>query len=75
MAQMRWELEDLSFKYLEPPEYKALAKHVAQKRAEREELIGQFAEPLERELRHAGIKDVEVTGRPKHLWSICKKMK
>ncbi|HSU93224.1 MAG TPA: bifunctional (p)ppGpp synthetase/guanosine-3',5'-bis(diphosphate) 3'-pyrophosphohydrolase [Gemmatimonadaceae bacterium] len=75
MAQMRWELEDLSFKYIEPAEYKALAKLVAQKRDLREQLITQFSEPLDRELEHAGIKDVEVVGRPKHLWSIWKKMK
>ena len=50
MAQMRWELEDLSFKYIEPAEYKALAKLVAQKRDLREQLINQFSEPLEREL-------------------------
>ncbi len=75
MAQMRWELEDLSFKYIEPAEYKALAKLVAQKRDLREQLITQFSEPLDRELERAGIKDVEVVGRPKHLWSIWKKMK
>jgi GTP diphosphokinase / guanosine-3',5'-bis(diphosphate) 3'-diphosphatase len=75
MAQMRWELEDLSFKYIEPAEYRALARLVAQKRDLREQLIVQFSEPLDRELKRAGIKDVEVVGRPKHLWSIWKKMK
>lgn len=74
MAKMRWELEDLSFKHLEATEYKALAKQVAQKRVERESLIAQFREPLEKALRDAGIKEFEVTGRPKHLWSIFKKM-
>ena len=44
---MRWELEDLAFKHLEPDEYKALAKQVAQKRGEREELIAQLREPLD----------------------------
>jgi guanosine-3',5'-bis(diphosphate) 3'-pyrophosphohydrolase len=75
MAKMRWELEDLAFKHLESDEYKALAKKVAQKRGEREALIAALREPLERELAKAGIKNVEVTGRPKHLWSIYKKMK
>lgn len=75
MAKMRWELEDLAFKYLEPEEYRKLAKLVAARRVEREELIRQLAEPLERVLREAGIRDVEVTGRAKHLWSIHKKMK
>jgi guanosine-3',5'-bis(diphosphate) 3'-pyrophosphohydrolase len=74
MAKMRWELEDLSFKHLESAEYKTLAKQVAQKRVERESLIAQFREPLEKALREAGIKEFEVTGRPKHLWSIFKKM-
>jgi GTP pyrophosphokinase len=74
MAKMRWELEDLAFKHIETDEYRALAKLVAQKRGEREALIAQLAYPLERELRAAGIRQVEVTGRPKHLWSIHKKM-
>jgi len=75
MAKLRWELEDLSFKHLESEEYKALAKKVAQKRGEREALIKQLADPLIERLTRAGIRDVEVTGRPKHLWSIYKKMK
>ncbi|HXY32151.1 MAG TPA: bifunctional (p)ppGpp synthetase/guanosine-3',5'-bis(diphosphate) 3'-pyrophosphohydrolase [Gemmatimonadaceae bacterium] len=75
MARLRWELEDLSFKYIEPTEYKALAKLISQKRGQREQLITQFAVPLERELKKAGIPQVEVVGRPKHLWSIWKKMR
>lgn len=74
MAKMRWELEDLSFKFLEPEEYRKLARMVAARRVEREELIQQMAVPLDRVLRQAGIKDVEVTGRAKHLWSIHRKM-
>ncbi|HEY5218834.1 MAG TPA: bifunctional (p)ppGpp synthetase/guanosine-3',5'-bis(diphosphate) 3'-pyrophosphohydrolase, partial [Gemmatimonadaceae bacterium] len=74
MAKMRWELEDLAFKHLETEGYKTLAKQVAQKRGEREQLINQFKEPLEGSLARAGIKDADVTGRPKHLWSIYKKM-
>ncbi|NUQ19599.1 MAG: bifunctional (p)ppGpp synthetase/guanosine-3',5'-bis(diphosphate) 3'-pyrophosphohydrolase [Gemmatimonadaceae bacterium] len=75
MARVRWELEDLAFKHIETDEYKKLAKLVAQKRGEREKLIAMLREPLEAELRRAGIRNVEVTGRPKHLWSIYKKMK
>jgi len=75
MAKLRWELEDLSFKHLEPEAYKALAKKVAQKRGEREELIRQMKDPLEQALARAAIAGVDVTGRPKHLWSIFKKMK
>jgi GTP pyrophosphokinase len=74
MAKMRWELEDLAFKFLETDEYRGLAKLVATKRGEREALIAQMREPLERVLRSAGLQNVEVTGRPKHLWSIHKKM-
>ncbi|HWZ57531.1 MAG TPA: bifunctional (p)ppGpp synthetase/guanosine-3',5'-bis(diphosphate) 3'-pyrophosphohydrolase [Gemmatimonadaceae bacterium] len=74
MAKMRWELEDLAFKHLEPDEYKGLAKQVAQKRGERESLIAQMRDPLDEVLRAAGLTNVEVTGRPKHLWSIHKKM-
>jgi guanosine-3',5'-bis(diphosphate) 3'-pyrophosphohydrolase len=75
MAKVRWELEDLAFKHLEPSEYKALAKKVTVRRAEREQAISQLKEPLESHLNKAGIESVEVTGRPKHLWSIYKKMK
>ena len=75
MAKMRWELEDLAFKHLEPADYKQLAKKVAQKRGLREDLIAQLNDPLIEAFRKAGIPDVEVTGRPKHLWSIFKKMK
>ncbi len=75
MARLRWELEDLAFKHLEPDEYRSLAKLVVQKRGEREALIAQLRDPIERELKRSSIPDVEVTGRPKHLWSIYKKMK
>ena len=75
MARMRWELEDLAFKHIESDEYKQLAKLVAQRRGQREDLIARLREPLETELLRAGIADVEVTGRPKHLWSIYKKMR
>ena len=75
MAKMRWELEDLAFKHLEPEDYRTLATKVAQKRAEREQYVGALIEPLRDALGNAGIKDAEVTGRAKHLWSIYKKMK
>jgi GTP diphosphokinase / guanosine-3',5'-bis(diphosphate) 3'-diphosphatase len=74
MAKVRWELEDLAFKHLEAEEYRALAKKVAQRRGEREALIKQLREPLETALVRATMRNVEVTGRPKHLWSIYKKM-
>jgi len=73
MAQVKWELEDLAFKHLEPEAYRELAKKVAQRRQEREEWIEALRQPLETELRKAGIP-CEVYGRPKHLWSIHRKM-
>ena len=75
MAGIKAELEDLAFKFLEPDEYRDLAKQVAAKRAEREQTILKLKTPLDYELRQAGIDWFEVTGRPKHLWSIFQKMK
>ena len=75
MAGVKAELEDLAFKFLEPEDYRALVKKVQAKRAEREEMIHRLRAPLEEALRRAGIADFEVTGRPKHLWSIYKKMR
>src|SRR5687768_4585006 len=73
MAQIRWELEDLAFKHLEPEAYRELAKKIADRRKEREEQIEALRMPLQDELRTAGIP-CEVYGRPKHLWSIHRKM-
>ncbi|MGH7483378.1 MAG: RelA/SpoT family protein, partial [Longimicrobiales bacterium] len=73
MAQVKWELEDLAFKYLEATEYRALVRKVSDRRAEREELIEALRGPLEERLREAGIP-CDVYGRPKHLWSIQRKM-
>ncbi|HUF67778.1 MAG TPA: bifunctional (p)ppGpp synthetase/guanosine-3',5'-bis(diphosphate) 3'-pyrophosphohydrolase [Longimicrobiales bacterium] len=73
MAQLRWELEDLSFKHLEPESYRELANKIAQRRNSREGQIEGLRGPLEDELRQAGIP-CEVFGRPKHLWSIHRKM-
>jgi GTP pyrophosphokinase len=73
VATIKWELEDLCFKFLEPESYRELARKVAEKRHEREDLIERLRAPLEEDLRAAGIV-CEVTGRPKHLWSIQRKM-
>ena len=75
MAGVKAELEDLAFKFLEPEEYAALARQVASKRAEREEMVAALQGPLEQELRRATISDADVSGRPKHLWSIWQKMR
>jgi GTP pyrophosphokinase len=75
MANVKAELEDLAFKFLETEEYQSLAVQVAAKRAARQEMIERLRAPLEEELRRAGVTDFEVSGRPKHLWSIYQKMK
>ena len=75
MAGIKAELEDLAFKFLEPEDYRELALQVAAKRAAREQTILKLKTPLDFELQDAGIDWFEVTGRPKHLWSIFQKMK
>ena len=73
IAQVRWELEDLAFKFLEPAEYDELSTKIQQRRRERERQVFEMQRPLEDALTNAGIP-AEITGRPKHLWSIYKKM-
>jgi GTP pyrophosphokinase len=72
--QLKWELEDLSLRYLEPQLYKEVAKLLDEKRVDREQYIVDVVNLLKDELIKAGIKG-EVTGRPKHIYSIIKKMK
>lgn len=74
LASVKAELEDLAFKWLEPEEYRNLAKLIQAKRADRDSLTQEMAQPLEQRLRDAGVVVHEVVGRPKHLWSIYKKM-
>ncbi|MEJ2385527.1 MAG: HD domain-containing protein, partial [Xanthomonadales bacterium] len=71
--QLKWELEDLSFRQLEPAQYRKIANLVAEHRTEREAFIGRFIARLEQALDEAGIR-AEVRGRPKHIYSIWKKM-
>src|SRR2546425_2232333 len=75
MAGVKAELEDLALKFLEPAEYRGLARQVRAKKAERERTIERLRAPLAEELERAGLHDREITGRPKNLWSIYKKMK
>ncbi|MEK9825009.1 MAG: RelA/SpoT family protein, partial [Methylotenera sp.] len=72
--QIKWELEDLSLRYLEPQLYKQVAKMLDERRVDREQYIVDVVLQLESELAGAGIRG-EVTGRPKHIYSIVKKMK
>jgi len=71
--QIKWELEDLSLRYLEPESYQLLAKLLAERRISREDYIEQVIQRLKDALTLAGIK-AEVSGRPKHLYSIWRKM-
>jgi len=75
MAGIKAELEDLAFKFLEPVDYHALVKQGRARTKERERTIERVRAPLTEELVTAGLKDFEITGRPKNLWSIYKKMK
>ena len=75
MAGVKAELEDLAFKFLEPEEYRAVIKKIQARRTERDQTIERLQAPLTEELKRAGLTDYEITGRPKNLWSIHKKMK
>lgn len=72
--QVKWELEDLSFRYIEPDLYKKIAKLLDEKRLGREQYIADVREQLRQELLKNGVVG-EVSGRPKHIYSIYKKMK
>lgn len=73
IAQIKWELEDISFRYLEPAKYQQLARAMDQKRAEREAWVERIKEQLGQELKANNI-EAEITGRPKHIYSIWRKM-
>jgi GTP pyrophosphokinase len=72
--QLKWELEDLSFRYLEPELYKKIAQMLDQKRVERERYIANAMDVLGKKLKEVGVKG-EITGRPKHIYSIWNKMR
>jgi len=72
--QIKWELEDLGFRHTEPDSYKKIAKLLDERRLERIDYIGRVLDTLRSELKAAGVK-AEVAGRPKHIFSIWKKMK
>ena len=71
---VKWELEDLSFRYLEPDKYYDLVDQMKQKRQAREDIVNDTMEQLTKALDEAGIK-ADIKGRPKHFYSIYKKMK
>jgi guanosine-3',5'-bis(diphosphate) 3'-pyrophosphohydrolase len=72
--QMKWELEDLAFKYSEPEKYEELAAHVAATRDERQSEVDEAIRILKEKLEAEGIPDPTIKGRPKHLYSIYQKM-
>ncbi len=73
MWQIKWELEDLSFRYLHPLKYKEIARMLDERRVDREQYIKKFINTLNDELVKVGVKG-EIKGRPKHLYSIYRKM-
>jgi GTP pyrophosphokinase len=72
--QIKWELEDLAFKYMEPDTFKQIARMVDERRINRESYVNQVAYQLQEELGQHSIK-ADVSGRPKHIYSIYRKMK
>lgn len=73
IGQLKWELEDFCFRYLHPDEYKRIAKLLHERRIDREQYIETFVESLRTEMTREGVK-AEVYGRPKHIYSIWRKM-
>lgn len=72
--EIKWEMEDLAFRFLEPETYRQIARLLDEKRIERETYVQQLRDRLEAELRGQGIT-AQVQGRPKHIYSIVKKMR
>lgn len=73
IGQLKWELEDLAFRYLHPDTYKNITAMLAEKRSDRQDYINDFVEELQQQLDKADIQ-AEVQGRPKHFFSIWRKM-
>ncbi|MEZ7984224.1 MAG: GTP diphosphokinase [Pseudomonadales bacterium] len=73
IGQIKWELEDVSFRYLEPEAYASIAKMLDGKRLDRDRYIGEVVDVVESQLKEAGI-DAVVSGRAKHIYSIWRKM-
>ena len=72
--ELKWELEDLSFRFLHPETYKKIAKMLDEKRTEREQFIVDAVAKVREELATVGVTNAEVYGRPKHIFSIWNKM-
>ncbi len=72
--QLKWEMEDLSFRYIEPETYQQIAAKLAERRVDREGYIQRFIDAVSADLDKAGVR-AEVNGRPKHIYSIWNKMR
>ena len=73
--ELKWELEDLSFRFIHPDIYKTIAKQLDEKRSEREAFISDAVAKVRGELVASGITNAEIYGRPKHIFSIWNKMR
>jgi len=74
IGSIKWEMEDLAFRYLQPEKYKEIAKGLRSRRLDRDKYVSQIVECLESELTQLDIKGVQVYGRSKHIHSIYRKM-
>ena len=75
IGKLKWELEDLAFKVLHPQEFRDISQQLASKRSEREARLNNTVELLRQQLSEAGLTQIDVNGRPKHLYGIWNKMK
>ncbi|RZR36585.1 GTP diphosphokinase [Vibrio vulnificus] len=73
IGQLKWEIEDYAFRYQQPDTYKQIAKQLSERRIVREQYIKDFVDDLSEEMKECGI-NAEVSGRPKHIYSIWRKM-
>ena len=73
IGQLKWEIEDYALRYQQPETYKQIAKQLSERRIVREQYIKDFVEDLTHEMEVSGI-NAEVSGRPKHIYSIWRKM-
>lgn len=75
LGQLKWELEDVAFRIVDPDAYKRIASSLEENRAARESYVVDFVAALEARVAEAGIENAHVFGRPKHIYSIWKKMR
>lgn len=74
IGQLKWELEDLSFRYLQPEQYKHIAKSLDEKRLDRDRYIRRLVNTLKTQLTENGLSGFQIDGRAKHIYSIWRKM-